>query len=51
MLYIILFFSGCLTGVLFMCLFQINKGASQAEYRFTAADKQRQKGGFDEQSK
>lgn len=50
MWYIILFFSGCIFGIAFMCLFQINKGASQIERRITAAD-EHQKGGFDEQSK
>lgn len=47
MWYIILFFLGCVFGIVFMCLFQINKGASKTERRITTAD-EHQKGGFDE---
>lgn len=46
MAYYITFIVGACFGVVFMCLFQINRKDNEAEYKLSA---NKQEGGFDEQ--
>ena len=46
---IIIFAVGACFGIVFMCLFQINRAESEAEYRLLENERKKQEGGFDEQ--
>lgn len=48
---IIIFVFGVCFGIVFMCLFQINRKESAAEYRLPEEDQKKQEGGLDEQAK
>lgn len=49
MWYIVTFIAGGAVGVVFMCLFQINRQAEEEEYRINSGTAN-QKGGFDEKN-
>ena len=45
----IIFAAGVCCGIVFMCLFQINRAESEAEYKLLEQERMKQEGGFDEQ--
>lgn len=51
MIYYIIFATGVCFGIVFMCLFQINRNDSAAEYKLLEKERMKQEGGFDEQAK
>ena len=51
MIYYIIFAAGACCGVVFMCLFQINRKESAAEYKLPEKERIKQEGGLDEQAK
>lgn len=47
----IIFAVGVCCGIVFMCLFQINREESAAEYKLLEEERRKQEGGLDEQAK
>lgn len=45
---IIIFAVGVCFGIVFMCIFQINRPDSAAEYKQLEQERKKQEGGFDE---
>lgn len=45
---IIIFAIGVCCGIVFMCIFQINRDDSEAEYKLLEQERKKQEGGFDE---
>lgn len=45
---IIIFAVGFCCGIVFMCIFQINRPDSAAEYKLLEQERKKQEGGFDE---
>lgn len=45
---IIIFAIGVCCGIVFMCIFQINRDDSAAEYKLPEQERKKQEGGFDE---
>ena len=45
---IIIFAIGACCGIVFMCIFQINRDDSVAEYKQLEQERKKQEGGFDE---
>lgn len=47
----IIFATGVCFGIMYMCLFQINREGATAEYKLPEEERMKQEGGFDEQAK